>query len=519
MCAADRFCRGARCRTCEEDGLKNCNGQCSDLLSDSKNCGTCGNACSAAEQCRNGNCVNPCPEGQLSCSDKCIDPTVDAQNCGSCGHVCPAGQTCNASACTCADTNLVSCDGICLNPKKEKNHCGATPGCGFNTGWSGSACLANGYCSEGNCHLCQAWTKTWTFQRTPISNQAGLRAAVADFNNDTKLDVAVLDLANAKLDILLGNGDGTFRAGTSFAVGSSPIQLVVLDYDGDGKKDLAVGNRRLTAPPAFDYLVVYHGNGDGTFAAGASIDRETAVESLAAGDIDGDGRDDLLATGGDWGAEDVRVYVAKANGAFALGANFAKQLTDINSSASVTDLAITDVDGDGHADFVFSPTTILFGKGDGTFGDSWSAPIGIGGYDRFVIADFNGDGKRDVFWRGSGVANQWWLAPGDGGRTWKYPSLVLFSGSFNVTLADVTGDGIRDLVGVGGGYPSHLYVRGGRGDGTFVAEEQYDFSTDVAGVYLTTADLDGNGITDIISSSYDSVIVLTGQKSARPECQ
>lgn len=519
VCGPDQFCRNAQCRTCAEDGLMNCEGRCSDLLSDPNDCGTCGNACSAAEQCRNGNCVNPCPEGQISCSDKCIDPTVDTQNCGSCGHVCPAGQACNDSACTCADASLVSCDGTCLNPKTERNHCGATPGCGFNTGWAGSTCVTDGFCSEGTCRLCQTWSKTWSFDPSPYDSSSGMRMITADFDQDGKLDIAALDIATAKLIIQLGNGDGTFRTGASYAVGAAPSALVAFDYDGDGKKDIAVGKKALSAPPAFDYLVVFRGNGDGTFGAGTNVDRETWVDALAAGDLDGDGRDDLVAAGGDSWVEDVRVYLSKPSGNFALGPNFAQRLYDLNGNASASDLTITDLDGDGQNDLAFLPLTVLFGKGDGSFGDAWLSPPGMSDFRGLVVADVTGDGKSDLFWHGAGPSDQWWLAANDGKRAWKYPSLVLFGGEYNVTFGDVTGDGVGDLIGVGTAFPSHVYVRGGRGDGTFVAEEQYDFSTNVAGTNLVIDDLDGNGIADIVSSSYNGVLVLTGQKSSRAECQ
>jgi hypothetical protein len=80
---------------------------------------------------------------------------------------------------------------------------------------------------------------------SPISVGNGPDAIVAgDFNDDGKLDVAVANYADNTVTLLLGNGDGTFRpaSGSPYEVGSSPVSLAVADFNGDGKLDLAVAN-------------------------------------------------------------------------------------------------------------------------------------------------------------------------------------------------------------------------------------------------------------------------------------
>jgi hypothetical protein len=64
--------------------------------------------------------------------------------------------------------------------------------------------------------------------------------AVADFNGDGKLDLAVANELSGTVSILLGKGDGTFRRQIDYATLRFPISVAVGDFNGDGKPDLAL---------------------------------------------------------------------------------------------------------------------------------------------------------------------------------------------------------------------------------------------------------------------------------------
>jgi uncharacterized repeat protein (TIGR01451 family) len=126
----------------------------------------------------------------------------------------------------------------------------------------------------------------FTFSTANV-NIAPTSVAVGDFNGDGKADLVAVGYANL-IEVALGNGDGTFRSPiTTIAppVSSGYSFLVVADFDGDGKLDVAAGN------PTDNTTKVLFGNGDGTF--GAVISLPAGFGSIAVADFNLDGIPDI----------------------------------------------------------------------------------------------------------------------------------------------------------------------------------------------------------------------------------
>jgi hypothetical protein len=138
-----------------------------------------------------------------------------------------------------------------------------------------------------------------------LQNEAGLAVseAVGDFNRDGKLDVvystAVGGGGSGVVQILLGNGDGTFQLGARYASMTPPQPVTVTDIDGDGAPDIFVGN---SSPGLYvqgsnenlePIMQVLLGRNDGTFV-GAPVYTQSKVQTFATADFNGDGRPDAL---------------------------------------------------------------------------------------------------------------------------------------------------------------------------------------------------------------------------------
>jgi Stigma-specific protein, Stig1 len=95
-----RLCGSCGAYVCCPAGFACCNGICTDLNSDAKNCSACGNVCPADHVCQSGSCVLCSGYGAGICSGVCMNLLSDNANCGSCGHQCAPDELCTFGVCT-----------------------------------------------------------------------------------------------------------------------------------------------------------------------------------------------------------------------------------------------------------------------------------------------------------------------------------------------------------------------------------------------------------------------------------
>ncbi len=347
-----------------------------------------------------------------------------------------------------------------------------------------------------------------------LSGAAGYTATVGDFNNDGKPDLLVVSQRGGvgnggSASVLLSNGDGTFRPTPSdVAIGGNVViitsVLALGDFNGDGILDLAVGNNASN----FDTIRILLGNGDGTFHAGPAVLID-GVRMLA-GDLNGDGKADLIVVG-PGPSNYVRVLLNTGAGTFTVSA-------PLSSLSGYTPMLVRDLNGDGKGDLIAvgyipdvgSGVSVLLGNGDGTFHTASGSPyVGNGGSGLFA-ADVNGDGKPDIVAVGyvptaGGVGVSVLLGNGDGSfHAAPGPPRVVNGTSQWArvgALADVNGDGRPDLTVVNA---DGLTILLGNEDGTFApAGSPIESGVDVD--VLAAGDFNGDSKVDLVVENPYSV--------------
>ncbi len=247
---------------------------------------------------------------------------------------------------------------------------------------------------------------TFSFGKTIPTRNFISNMAVGDFNGDHNLDLAVVDYGGtgtSGLSIYLGNGDGTFTDKAFYQLGYEAMSAAVADFNGDGNLDIAVNNEGRNGKGNVE---VFFGNGDGTFSKPTIYDLPNYPYSIAAADLNGDGRPDLAVA--EYGAG-VAILLNKGRG------KFVKPVVYAVNPPALTDVAIADLNHDGVPDLVVATSNyvgVLLGKGRGTFGKVrlFSTKSLTQEYNSYAveIADFNGDGNPDIAavlsdWRAAGL--------------------------------------------------------------------------------------------------------------------
>lgn len=342
---------------------------------------------------------------------------------------------------------------------------------------------------------------------TTVAGDSLLSIASGDFDGDGHLDLA-LGQWGFGARVLFGDGTGALRPGPLLEEGYSG-SIAAGDFDRDGRLEFAGVGFYYGGPPGMGGGSIYRVRRAGRLSA-RPLPTEGLPLAVVAGDWNSDGRLDLAYSSD---SDGVGILLGDGGGAFRSVRRLA---------VSAASLAVGDLDGDGRADLVavawYDPTNPglfdgqiapLLNRGEGRFeampellpaAPPGSSPISV------TVGDWNEDGLADVAVAGNGAS----VLVSDGRALHRLatyqPSAPGSQLRTLVEKADFDGDGHVDLV-FEGDDEKPMILRG-NGDGAFAASDVVIAETTVSASQMLAADVDGDGLPDLVLLGIAEVTVF-----------
>ncbi|HUR29648.1 MAG TPA: VCBS repeat-containing protein [Planctomycetota bacterium] len=323
-----------------------------------------------------------------------------------------------------------------------------------------------------------------TFYATPPSDQP-YEVAVERFDSDGVRDIVVTQGGLAPALFFHGTGGGAFAPVASIPLPTNGATLISpADFDADGKLDFALASTQ--------ELSIMRGDGLGGFVRVHAVALGNSAKQIAVGDLDRDGRPDVVAVG-------FRGQIVSVRNR---GANTFDSPRAFAGPNEATSLALADFNLDGALDAVIgSAGAVTYVAGDG-HGGLRMPEFQLDGYTqssvnpRLRTGRVDGDALSDVVTCAPGPRLVTRLADGAGGLGPKVATTVPWMVT-SLRLADFDNDGKRDaaLSGIGS-----LAIARGAGDGSFPA-----ISTAASGFNFSSFDvgeLTSDGNQDVVIGEY-----------------
>jgi hypothetical protein len=269
--------------------------------------------------------------------------------------------------------------------------------------------------------------------------------AVGDFKSDNISDLAITNYGNNNIMVLFGIGDGFFFLGTTYSTGdpSSPYALAVGDFNNDTRLDIAVTSG------ASNNIRIFLGNGPHLFGSMTpyKIYDGSKPHSIAIGDINNDGHQDIVLA--NYGSDSVGVILGLANRSF----NYLIRYL-YGSGSTPYSIALAHFNDDSYLDIVVANfgtdnIAISLGFGNGTFAFATLYPTGTGSAPHSVtVADLDNDKRLDIAVANSGTS-QLFLLYGNGNGTFGNETIYGLGYKYNpysIAVKDLNQDNQLDIV-------------------------------------------------------------------------
>ncbi len=324
---------------------------------------------------------------------------------------------------------------------------------------------------------------------------------IGDLNGDRRADIVTVDAYEGVLSVLLNNGDASFAKRHDYPTGDAVALIAISDLNGDGHPELVT----VPAEGDTDSVSVFINDGDGGFPSRHDVETGSGPRDLAIGDLNGDGRRDLVVADSGQLAVSVLMNTMGDGEPFVAPSPLFPHAHDYATGYGTLSVAVGDLNGDGRQDLVSTSridgtVSVLLGRKNG-FAEGAKYEVGL--VPRWVaIGDLDRDGAPDL-----AVANTHddtasiLINRGDGTFKKKrdYPT---GHRPYTVAIGDLDGDGSLDLAVGDAGPIGGLTVSVLLNDGKGAFGERHAYRTARAPLSVAIGDLNGDGKADIVTANH-----------------
>ncbi|MFI5252106.1 MAG: FG-GAP-like repeat-containing protein [Bacteroidota bacterium] len=234
--------------------------------------------------------------------------------------------------------------------------------------------------------------------------------AIGDIDGDGKPDIVVTNGSSNTVSVLRNESaigsitSASFDLPITFATGTSPVGLALGDIDGDGKVDIVTANGGGNSISIFRNIATPGPITSGSLAGKVDFPTGSSPYDVVIGDLDGDGKQDIVVSNNS--SNTISIFRNTSTPGIIASGSLAGKV-DFPSGASPRALAIGDMDGEGRPDIVvtndlnytisvFDNHTTMGSITTGSFGARLDFTTGPRPYNGLVIGDMDGDGKPDI---------------------------------------------------------------------------------------------------------------------------
>ncbi len=354
---------------------------------------------------------------------------------------------------------------------------------------------------------------------------------MADIDGDGKLDIAVLNSSSIGYSVSIFRNTAikgelnasSLAAKITITTGNAPSAIALQDMDGDGKPDLIVLNKQDNTVSVFHNNATSGTINSTTFGAMVNFTTSVTPTNMAIGDIDGDGKPDIVISN----HAVVSVFLNQSVVGSISAASFAAK-TDLNFR--VTSFVVADIDNDGRMDIVglnsSTGNIAIFHYISTTAGSVSTAsfdpevPIPASQFSSsLTVADLTNSGKLDILVANGtnnnisvfqnavsgGVVNQNSFLSAVTFATAKFP--------YSISVGDIDGDGLPEIL-----VPNYsaatftifhnTYTSGNINTSTFAGKIDLAMTASSFPSAIVTGDIDGDGYVDIAATNSINIFSL-----------